>query len=228
MDRMRWLATGLCVAGAAGALWSLNWFAGQLYPEAKPGKLAYAPADAMPPRVDMAAVQRDWPASLLAPGEGNRLIAYRQDMQGKAPAPAAGAAGAAAAPQADLGTLLTGADANAGKAKAQLCLSCHDLNQGGPNRIGPNLWGVVGRPVATHAGFAYSPAMKEHGGNWSYESLFAFLASPARDVPGTKMSFAGLRRPEDRAAVIKYLATLGNGAPPPPAPKPAARSESAR
>jgi cytochrome c len=78
------------------------------------------------------------------------------------------------------------------------------------------LWGVVGRPVGSHAGFAYSPAMKAHGGSWTYDQLFEFLASPARDVPGTKMSFAGLRRPEDRAAVIRYLATLGNGAPPLP------------
>lgn len=227
MERMRWLVTGLCVAGASGALWSLNWFAGQLYLPDQAGKLAYAPADAMPPRVDMASVQRDWPASLLAPGEGNRLIAYRQDMQGKAPMSSIGIEGPATVPQADLGTLLASADADAGKARAQLCVSCHDLKQGGPNRIGPNLWGVVGRPVATHAGFAYSPAMKGHGGNWSYESLFDFLASPAREVPGTKMSFAGLRRAEDRAALIKYLATLGNGAPPPP-PKLAARGEGAR
>jgi cytochrome c len=228
MDRMRWLVTGLCVAGAAGCFWSLNWFAEQLYAREKAGKLAYAPADAMPPRVDMVSVQRDWPASLLDSADGNRLIAYRRDMQGKAPAPAVGNGGAAVAPPADLGTLLASADANAGKAKAQLCVSCHDMKQGGPNRIGPNLWGVVGRPVAVHAGFAYSPAMKGHGGSWSYESLFAFLASPARAVPGTKMSFAGLRRAEDRAALIKYLATLGGTPPPPPGPKLAARGEGAR
>ena len=219
MNRMRWLVTGLCVVGAAGALWSFNWFAGQLYPHADTGGLAYKPADDMPPRVDMASVQRDWPASLGDPGEGNRLIAYHREMQGKAPLPSAAAGTAPAAAPADLGTLLASADANAGKTKIQLCVSCHDFTRGGPNRIGPNLWGVVGRPVAGHAGFAYSPAMKAHGGSWSYDSLFDFLASPARDIPGTKMSFAGLRRPEDRAAVIKYLATLGNNAPPMPAPK---------
>ncbi|HKY80375.1 MAG TPA: cytochrome c family protein [Sphingobium sp.] len=220
MARMRLLVTGLCVAGAAASLWSFTWFAGQLYPRAKAGSLAYAPEGA-PPRIDLAEVQRDWPASLGAPGEGNRLVAYRHAMQGKMPAPAAGAA--AAAPVADLGSLLATADANAGKAKIQLCASCHDFTQGGPNRIGPNLWGVVGRGVASHAGFAYSPAMKAHGGNWGYQDLYEFLGSPARDVPGTKMSFAGLRRPEDRAAVIRYLATLGNGAP--PLPKPATGGE---
>ncbi|HEX7877229.1 MAG TPA: cytochrome c family protein [Sphingobium sp.] len=215
MARMRWMVTGLCVAGAAASLWSFNWFAGQLYSRAKGGDLAYAPEET-PPRIDMAEVQRDWPASLGAPGEGNRVIAYRHAMQGKAPMPSAGA-GATAAPVTDLGTLLAAADPSAGKAKAQLCASCHDFTQGGPNRIGPNLWGVVGRGVAAHAGFAYSPAMKAHGGTWGYEALYEFLGSPARDVPGTKMSFAGLRKPEDRAAVIRYLATLGNGA---PLPKP--------
>ena len=224
MARMRMIVAGLCVAGAAASLWSFNWFADQLYPRAKAGNLAYAPEEA-PPRIDMAQVQRDWPASLNAPGEGNRVIAYRHEMQGKAPMPGAGAVGAAA-PVADLGTLLATADPNAGKAKLQLCVSCHDFTQGGPNRIGPNLWGVVGRGVATHAGFAYSPAMKGHGGTWGYADLFEFLGSPARDVPGTKMSFAGLRKPEDRAAVIKYLATLGNGAP--PLPKPAETREGAQ
>ena len=226
MSRTRWLMTGLCVAGAAGALWSFSWFAGQLYPHATAGDLAYKPADDMPPRVDMASVQRDWPASLGDPGEGNRLIAYHREMRGKAPMPSASTGPVAAAPPIDLGTLLAIADATAGKAKTQLCASCHDFTQGGPNRIGPNLWGVVGRPVGSHAGFAYSPAMKAHGGSWTYDKLFEFLASPGRDVPGTKMSFAGLRRPEDRAARIKYLASLGNG--PPPMPKPKALASAAQ
>ena len=218
MNRMRWLVTGLCVVGATGALWSFYWFAQQLYPHADAGSLAYKPADDMPPRIDMASVQRDWPSSLGDPGEGNRLIAYHRDMRGKTPAPSSGADAIPATAPVDLGTLLARADANAGKAKMQLCASCHDFGEGGPNRIGPGLWGVVGRPVTSHAGFAYSPAMKAHGGSWTYDELFEFLASPARAMPGTKMSFAGLRRPEDRAAVIKYLATLGGGAPPLPKP----------
>lgn len=218
MNRMRWLVTGLCVAGAMASLWSLNWFSHQLYPLASAGNLAYTPDD-MPARVDMAAVQRDWPASLEDPADGNRLIVYHRDMRGRAPPPAASTSATPAAPPPDLGTLLASADPNEGKAKMQLCASCHDFSPGGPNRIGPNLWGVIGRPVASHAGFAYSPAMKAHGGAWSYDALFEFLASPGRDVPGTKMTFAGLRKAEDRAAVIRYLATLGNGAPPLPAPR---------
>lgn len=219
MGRMHGMAVGLCVAGAAVTALGLGWFSDKLYTRVRPGELAYKPMDEMPPRVDMASIQRDWPASFSEAGEGSRVIAYHRDMRGKAPMPGTGGGGAAAAPQVDLGTLLASADAGVGKQKVQLCMSCHDFTQGGPNRIGPNLWGVVGRPVASHAGFAYSPAMQGHKGSWSYEALFAFLASPGRDVPGTKMSFAGLRKPEDRAAVIKYLATLGTGAPPLPQPK---------
>lgn len=213
MNRMRWLAAGLCVAGATVSLWGLNWFSGQLYPRLDAGVPAYRPADDMPPPVDLASVQRDWPASLDTTEEGNRLIAYQREMQGKTPMPSGGGTATASSPPPDLDTLLAAADPNAGKQKAQLCQSCHDFTQNGPNRIGPNLWGVVGRGVASHPGFAYSPALKAHGGSWSADRLSAFLASPGRDVPGTRMSFAGLRRAEDRAAVIKYLATLGKNTP---------------
>ncbi|WP_176590314.1 cytochrome c family protein [Sphingobium sp. EM0848] len=220
MDRMVGMTVALCVAGASVTALGLGWFSDKLYTRVRPGELAYKPMEDMPPRVDMASIQRDWPASFSEAGEGSRVIAYHRDMQGKAPAPAAGAApGAAAAPPPDLGALLASADAGAGKQKVQLCMSCHDFSQGGPNRIGPNLWGVVGRPVASHPGFAYSSAMQARHGNWSYDNLFAFLAAPGREVPGTKMTFAGLRNPADRAAVIKYLATLGTGAPPLPQPK---------
>lgn len=218
MNRTYWLAAGLCVGGAVGLIWGGMWFADRLNPPLNPGALAYRPADDVPPPVDLASIQRDWPDSLGDAGDRSRLISYHKEMAGKAPVSQAGSA-KAATPEPDMAVLLATANPEAGKAKAQLCVSCHDFTQGGPNRIGPNLWGVVGRVVGTHAGFAYSPAMKGHGGNWTYESLYAFLASPARDVPGTKMSFAGLRRPEDRAAVIRYLATLGTGAPPLPQPE---------
>jgi cytochrome c len=207
------------VTGTIALAWTLNWFTQQLIPEVIPGKLAYKPVEDMPPRVDLAAVQRSWPDSLEQPGDHGRLVAYQREIEGKAPLPSAvtQTASAPAAPV-DLGALLASADAGAGKDKARVCTSCHDFANGGPNRVGPNLWGVVGRDVGSHAGFAYSPAMTAHPGNWTYQALFDYLASPARTVPGTKMSFAGMRRPEDRAAVIKYLSTLGS-APPLPAPK---------
>ncbi|KKW92994.1 c-type cytochrome [Sphingobium chungbukense] len=225
MGRMRGTAVALCVASAVVTALGLGWFSDKLYTRVRPGQLAYRPMDEMPPRVDMAAIQRDWPASFAEPGEGSRVIAYHKAMRGKAPEPSVAGGSTTAAPPPDLGTLLARADAGAGKQKVQLCMSCHDFTPGGPNRIGPNLWGVVGRPVASHAGFAYSPAMQAHRGSWSYDNLFDFLGSPGRVVPGTKMTFAGLRRPEDRAAVIKYLATLGTGAPPLPQPKTAAAAK---
>lgn len=219
MNRSRQWMVGASVAGAIALAWTLNWFTQQIMPEDNPGTLAYKPVDDMPPRVDLGAVQRDWPQSLEDPGDRTRLVAYRREIEGQAPPPAAGIqAGATPVVALDIGSLLASADPAAGKDKARVCLSCHDVSNGGPNRIGPNLWGVVGRGVGSHGGFAYSPAMSAHSGTWTYQLLFDYLASPAREVPGTKMSFAGMRRPEDRAAVIKYLATLGS-APPMPAAK---------
>lgn len=218
---------GMAVAAALTVALAGNWFAHRLIPVTYPGALAYKPEDAPPP-VDLAAIQRGWPGGLEAPGERDRLMAYMRDIEHQAPLPpAAPRAAAAPARPIDLGTLLASADANAGKDRARACVTCHDFQAGGPDRIGPNLWGVVGRDIAGKPGYAYSPALAAQPGAWSYDRLFAYLASPARDVPGTKMSFAGLRRPEDRAAVIKYLATLGKS-PPPPAPQGAGAGRTAR
>lgn len=224
MDRSRKWMVVASVTGSIALIWTLSWFTQQLMPKDNPGALAYKPVEDMPPRVDLASVQRSWPDSLEKTAERNRLLAYQREIEGQAPPPAA-VAQAASAPAApvDLGALLAAADAGAGKEKARVCASCHDFTNGGPNRVGPNLWGVVGRDVASHAGFAYSPAMSAHAGAWTYQFLFDYLGSPARAMPGTKMSFAGLRRPEDRASVIKYLSTLGS-APPMPPPKVAAAS----
>lgn len=223
MGPSRWQIAAVCVTAIVGFTWALTWLVDHAYTSPEPGRLAYKPVDDMPPRVDLAAVQRGWPNSLGETGDYNELTAYLRDNEGKAPAPTAAKKAASEAPV-DLGTLLAAADANAGKDKAKACVSCHDFTQGGPNRIGPNLWGVVGRDIGGHAGFAYSSVMTGAPGSWTYEQLFTYLASPARSMPGTKMSFAGLRRPEDRAAVIKYLATLGNS---PPLPQPQARPQPA-
>lgn len=227
MNRRRaWLACG-AVAAALAVAWTGNWFAHRLIPVTYPGALAYKPDD-VPPPVDLASIQRVWPGGLSEPAERSRLMAYMKDIEHQAPPPAAAPAAAPVpAKPVDLGALLASADTNAGKEKARACVTCHDFQPGGPDRIGPNLWGVVGRKLASKPGFAYSPAMAGHQGAWTYDRLFAFLAAPARDIPGTKMSYAGLRRPEDRAAIIKYLATLGNSPPPPPRPSGASRSGTA-
>lgn len=214
MDRQGWKVAWLTAAGAVGVIFGGDWFAGQLVPSRYPAPAFRGAADA-PPLVDLAAVQRGWPQSLEGRGDRSRLVVFMRDIEHQAPAAPAAPQAAAPAEVQDLGTLLASADAGAGEGKARVCTTCHTLEQGGPNRLGPNLWGVVGRPIGSHGGFAYSPAMKAQQGAWSYERLDQFLASPAREVPGTKMAFAGLRRAQDRAAVIKYLATLGGSAPVP-------------
>lgn len=103
------------------------------------------------------------------------------------------------------------ADATKGAKIAGKCKACHDLSNGGPNRVGPNLWGIVGSPVTHKADFQYSDGMKTAKtkyGTWTDEHLFAYLESPKDYVPGTKMQFPGLKKPEDRADLIAYLKTL--------------------
>jgi cytochrome c len=126
--------------------------------------------------------------------------------------------GAAAGP--DLGTLLAAADPAAGEKIFAKCSSCHTAAQGGANGIGPDLWATVGEPIGKgKAGFAFSSALSGHGGNWTYENLDVWLKSPSAFAPGTKMTFAGLSKPEDRANVIAYLKQQGGG---PAYPAPAA------
>jgi cytochrome c len=97
-----------------------------------------------------------------------------------------------------------------GQSAAKVCLACHSFDKGGPNKQGPNLWGVVGRPRASEPGFSYSAAMKAKGGEWSFEELDKFLTSPKSYIPGTAMGFAGLSRDTQRADVINYLHTLSD------------------
>lgn len=101
---------------------------------------------------------------------------------------------------------LASADAQKGADVFKKCGACHSDQKGGPNQIGPQLWGVVGRPMASEAGFAYSDALKGKAkGPWTFDELFQWLKSPKAYAPGTKMTFAGLSKPEDRANVIAYL-----------------------
>jgi len=85
------------------------------------------------------------------------------------------------------------------------CAACHSITEGGANKIGPALWGVLGRPAGSVPGYKYSKAMAAHGKNWSFEEMNGFLIKPKDWIKGTKMSFAGLKKAEDRAAVILYM-----------------------
>jgi cytochrome c len=118
-----------------------------------------------------------------------------------------------------IGVLLAKADPAAGQKSSSKCTSCHDFSEGGPNKIGPNLYGVLGREKGKHQGFTYSSAFGKLSGAWTYEDLDAYLKKPAAYAPGTKMSFAGLSKDEERANVIAYLRTLSKNPPPLPEAK---------
>jgi len=120
---------------------------------------------------------------------------------------AAGGEAPAAEEGPDFATLLASADAAAGEKVFGKCKACHKVD--GANSTGPHLDGVVGRAVASVDGFGYSDGMKAHGGDWTPEALNEFLTNPKGVVAGTKMSFAGLPKIEDRANVVAYLQSLG-------------------
>lgn len=112
---------------------------------------------------------------------------------------------------------LAAAEASAGEGTARACTACHSFEEGGPNKVGPNLYSVPGREVASVDGFSYSGALEEYGGEWTYERLDCFLENPSECVSGTSMGFAGIQDPDKRADVIAYLASLGDN---PPFPEP--------
>ena len=150
-------------------------------------------------------------------------------------------AGQAAASQAPaeqpIETLLASASAERGAQVAKQCDACHNFQEGQGPKVGPDLYGVVGRPVASVPGFNYSAALKAKGGTWTFDALNKWLTDPRADVPGTAMTFAGLTNEKQRADVIAYLDTLsrqsgaaaeGGCSQPPPAqtrqpPRPPAR-----
>jgi cytochrome c len=115
--------------------------------------------------------------------------------------------------------VLQTADAAAGEAVFRRCTACHNIEQGGANQLGPNLWAVVGEPIGQgKGGYAFSEALRSHGGTWTFENLYEWLKSPSRFAPGTKMTFAGLSDPQDRANLIAFLNAHGSNVPLPPPP----------
>jgi cytochrome c len=126
-----------------------------------------------------------------------------------------GAEGEAAKP---IEFYLAAADVAKGEQVFKKCTACHNAESGGANGLGPNLYGVIGKPHASHPGFAYSAALKGVPGIWDWKAMDTWLANPKKYAPGTKMTFAGLGNPEDRANVIAFLNTKGSNLPLPAAP----------
>lgn len=127
------------------------------------------------------------------------------------------APGAAKEPDEPIEKLLASATVDKGANAAKKCAACHTFGKGEPNRVGPNLYGVVGRPKGTEGSFDYSAALKSKGGNWTVEDLDKFLAKPSGFAPGTKMSFAGVPRGSERADLIAYMNSKSDN--PAPLPK---------
>jgi cytochrome c len=146
------------------------------------------------------------------------------------PEPTEGEAVAEAEPEVPLGLLLASASAERGASAVRKCQSCHNFGEGEPNKQGPNLYGVVGAQKAHAEGFAYSDILLQQqaeGQTWTYENLNAFLTSPRDYAPGTKMAFAGVDSPEERADILAYLQTLSGSPVPFPEPEAAAPAEDA-
>lgn len=219
MDTWERTKFGVAFGGVALALLVIRWSTELVFPQTYVSRPGYRVAGVSELAVDLNSLQRSWPEGLGRQGGRANVRDFMSNIE-KVSVPRGAAAPPPLAPpepQVDLATLLARADAQKGRQTAQVCTSCHSFDQG-QDRIGPSLWGVVGRPVAADKAFSYSSAFAAQTGAWTYERLDHYLTNPAKAVPGNKMAFAGLRRAEDRANVLAFLRTLS----PSPVPMPKA------
>ena len=212
MNLLSYTKITVAIVGAVVLVGVVHWVAAGVYRVTYPDKPGYLVPGVTEPPVDLAALHRSWPQALETEKARAVLLNYMRHMPREVAsnAPVGGAAAAAPAPEPalDLATRLARADVARGERLVRKCMVCHTIEKGGSARVGPNLWGVVGRPVAKAAGFSYSDQMKKQGektATWVPGELDIFLTKPQNLVPGTRMSFPGLPDQQERADLIAYL-----------------------
>ena len=179
--------------------------------EVAPAETPAATAEAQPETApEVAEVQPD-----AQPETPPEVAEAQPETQPETPPQVAEAQGQAPAAS-GIAALIAAADPEAGKKVSRKCAACHGFDKGGKNKVGPNLWDIVGQPVAAGEGFKYSGALKGLGGDWSYESLDGFLAAPKSFAKGTKMAFSGVKSETDRANLIAWMRSQSDN----PAPLP--------
>ncbi len=193
------------VVVAVGVAWTAGFVANaavsaeELETNAYSIEVAEAEAPVSTPAPAMPAITEE------APAEDVMVMAEAETDAAEAPAEEAPAEEAAPAAEMSLVEMIAAADVERGKKLSKACMACHKFEKGGKNMVGPNQWNVVGREKGTVEGFKYSDAIKNLGGTWTYEDLDGYLTNPKKFAPGNKMTYAGVKKAEDRAALIAWL-----------------------
>jgi cytochrome c2 len=168
-----------------------------------------APVEAAAPAEPEAPVETAAPAEPEAPVE---TVATEPEAPVETAAPAEPEVPAVSG----IAALLAAADIDAGAKVSKKCAACHSFSKDGKNKVGPNLWDIVGKAIGGGAGYKYSGALAEMGGDWTYDNLDAFLTKPKDFAAGTKMSFSGIKGAEDRANLIAFMRGLSDNPKPLP------------
>lgn len=177
--------------------------------------IVYRPGEIEKAAYPLLAVEEAAPEAAAAPEEQPSKpatpVVTAEPAAPETPAPEAPAIG-----DEGVAALLAAADVAAGAKLSKKCKACHGFDKDGKNKVGPNLWDIVGNAIAGVEGYKYSGALTDMGGEWTYDNLDAFLTKPKTFAPGTKMSFSGLKSPEDRANLIAFLRSLSDNPKPLP------------